>query len=287
MNSSYKQLFANEICTTKKTPPYNRKVEKTHVNFYIKTLAILLTCHIGASTPSLSSPPLLSMDEVNSETHVKHYNKLSTVEEADKNLHSNPKFESVLKKAGEIITHNELESYFGLRLIHRHFPLKNNQIMVEEHQILSGKPSLVTYAHSLEEAKEKQVFLSSWMFSPDSNDIYAFEATIDEAAKTGAMLVQRNPQFLDDMEKLLRENNLNNLLSLAVLKRESLPATKDQIYLEVNSSSEETSVVQLWNDKESPHNSIVTSWSFNGPSQLKCSSKCSATSSGHAYSHTW
>ncbi len=211
------------------------------------------------------------LEDFDLEAHRRHYNSLPAVEESDATLQKSSQFNHFLKEAEEIVTRFEFESFMGLRLIHRHFDLGKNQLMTEEYKVVDHLPSLVTSARYVESAKEINTVPSSWIFSSQSNEpVQLFETSTDSAVKTASALLHNSPEFTEEMGNLLREHSLTDLLSVAVLKRESLVASPDQVYMEVNYGDTNSSVVQLWNASDSPGGSIRTSWSFKGPRQHTC-----------------
>src|SRR3990167_11429112 len=129
------------------------------------SLAFTCVSHLSLSTALCGH---FDLDDIDIATHKTHYNALPSVEENDALLKASPPFDSFLKEAEEIVTRYELESAVGLRLIHRHFALGENQVMTEGYETINEVPSLVTYAHKFEEAKEKGAVPASWIFSDSS-----------------------------------------------------------------------------------------------------------------------
>lgn len=242
---------------------------------------ILFACILAAqSHVSLHAEFLL--DEVNREEYTQHYNLLPSVEENNYALKNNVNFPSFLEKAQEVVTLYELEPYVGVRLIHKHFPVDHNQLMLEEYKLINSASSLVTSAHDFDMAIEKEAFPASWIFSNSSTRPFVFEASVDPAVRIGIRRLQENYEFMGEIESLLRKNNLQGLLSIALLRRDSLHAQGDNIYMEINDGNSAQSVVQLWPENSDLNNSIRTSWSFKGPKQVGCInvSYCSKQSDG-------
>ncbi|MBA3814695.1 MAG: hypothetical protein H0X26_09510 [Alphaproteobacteria bacterium] len=245
------------------------KHERKNIEKVIRlSVAFISTLHLSMSTALCGH---FELDSIDKETHKIRYNSLPAVEESDALLKGSSQFNSFLNEAEEIVTRYELEPAVGLRLIHRHFTLDEGQLMAEEYDSIDNVPSLVTYAHKFEEAEAKGAIPASWMFSGSSQDeILLFEASNDPAVKTGSLKLQNSPEFFDEMGKILTENNLHHLLSVALLKRDSLVAEESHIYMEVNSRHEQKSVVQIWDGTSDSSNTISTSWAFKGPRQQKC-----------------
>ena len=111
---------------------------------------------------------------------------------------------------------------------------------------------------------------SSWLIS--NEEINVFETSTDPAVKTGIKILQQDSEFVEEISSLLKEYNLNNLLSLAILKRDFLQSNDidNEMYLEFNDESLDKSIVQLCNKNNISAEIIRTSWSFGEPRQHRC-----------------
>lgn len=212
------------------------------------------------------------LKDINLDTYHTHYNSLSSVEESSLALQASPQFQPFLEKAEEIVTRYNFNNSIGLRLIHRHFSLSQNQLMVEQFDTVNDIPSLITYPHTIEEAQAIDTVPASWIFSGNlKEEITLFETSTDSAVKAANLRLQQHPEFFDEIGQLLKDYQLNNLLSIAVLKRNSLVAEEEQTYMEVSSEKENRSIIQLSKFEDALKDSIRTSWSFKGPKELLCS----------------
>lgn len=131
-----------------------------------------------------------SIDEIDPDAHRMHYNSLPSVEVADKELNSRTNFQDFLKKAGDVIVSHGLEDSVGLRLIHRHFGLTHEQVMVEAYEKYQETPSLITTAYSLSNAREIEATPSSWIFVESKPTV--FEFTTDPAARVVLKKIQNS-----------------------------------------------------------------------------------------------
>lgn len=231
------------------------------------------TCMIALFALQLwDSTPLsavYTLDDIDSESYQTHYNELPTVEDSDHQLQQRSvQFSQLVVDAERIVTKYEMEGNVGLRLIHSHFPVENGQLMVEELQSIKGIPSLVTYAQDFETAKEKQAFPASWIFSENhEKSPIVFETTTDPAVQAGIKLLKEKPEFMDEMGNLLRNTRFSSLLSIALLRKESLVAHEGEMYLEINETNPQKSIVQIWKNDQKPRETIQTSWVFKGANQ--------------------
>ncbi len=208
----------------------------------------------------------LTLNDLNIPEHSKYYNSLPSAGNADDALKSVFNFSDFLEKAEEVVSSYGFEKHTGLRLIHRHFDLNPSQVMVEEFQEVNGNPSLVTSALSVDEARQKSAVPSGWCFN--SSPMKIFEFSTDEAVRTGFRDIQTTPEFLEQMEVVIKNYNLENLMSVSLLGKDSLLAGEGQIYEERTYDSQ--SVVQLVDESLRSAESIRTSWSFKGPREVAC-----------------
>ncbi len=232
-------------------------------------------------------PPCFGMftiDDVDPETHRMHYNSLSAVEVADKELNSRSNFQDFLSRAELLVVSHGLEDVIGLRLIHRHFDLDSGRIMVENFGMYKEIPSLITSAHLLSVAREKGSVPASWMFIGEQQ-MMPFEFSTDTATRSGIKRLVSAPSFLTEMRSLLKENHLQDLIAVAIMKKESLVGTDGDFYLEKNFCTPDESVVQLEHgDNSTTENNILTGWTFAGPKTVGCrisGTKCTKVGSRH------
>ncbi|MBX9786737.1 MAG: hypothetical protein K2Y08_05305 [Alphaproteobacteria bacterium] len=251
-------------------------------NIRFKGKIILATIFIQLQINN-SSQAIFTLEDFDSVNHVRHYNSLPEVEDADANVRQIPSVPLFLQRAESLVAQYKLEPYVGLRLIHKHFPLSDGQLMIEEYHVVDGIPSLVTSPHALEETIMAAI-PSSWIFSNNlKQDPYIFEASTDPAVKEAITKLKENPEFFDEMRKLLTEYELLSFFSVAILQRTSLIVHEGQSYLEESYTDPNESIIQVCDDSKISPNAITTTWSFKGPREMKCtpSAYCSPRMHGH------
>jgi len=233
------------------------------IKLNIKLILVLLAVYV---MPAFG---VFLIDEVDPEFHATHYNSLDPIEKADADLKSEVSFNSFLGKVGEIVTAYKLEDYVGVRLIHRHFSLNPGQVMVENFEKVKDVSSLVTTPHDISLAREKGAVPSAWIFL--DSQLAVFEFSTDPAVKVGLKKVKDSQGFLGDIRKVIKEFDLQDLISIGVIAKQSLIAEGDQIYWERNYyGSNLRSVVQLVNPsfyEEKGKTPYYTAWKFivDGP----------------------
>lgn len=98
--------------------------------------------------------------------------------------------------------------------------------------------------------------------------------------------------FLTQMMEILEAFDLQRLLAVAILKRETLLPFLNHVYLEKNFNTMEKSIVQVSLLCEAELH-IRTSWTFDdsssvGPKQTRCLSYCVWDGESHGgKEHTW
>lgn len=224
---------------------------------------------------------MYSIENINPILHASLYNTLSSVEEANLELLQRTSFSDFLKKMEEIVLFHGLEDYVGLRLIHRHFKLIPGQVMLESFEHYEMIPSLVTSACDITLAQKQKAVPSGWIFSGTEMLPTFFEFSTDEAIKTGVRLLQNSFTFFPEVKATIKAFNFQDLIAVALLRRDNLSAEKNQIYMEKNYHNKEQSVVQLMSEEAISH-SIKTAWSFSGARQARCrpESYCAADEYG-------
>jgi hypothetical protein len=242
-----------------------------NITYRKKSISIIFTLQVLASTVLQANE--FEIGDVDLESHGRTYNRLSGAKKSDALLKaSSSRFQSFMEEAQEVVAEYDLQDSFGLRLIHRHFPIENDSLMVEDYEVVNGTPSLVTQAQGLESAKRVGAIPASWIFTDEPNDGgLLFEASTDPAVHTAHSKLKDPDGFFTKIGGLLRRHKLNDLLSLSVLVRNRLVAGENQMYMENTYKSSGRSVVQLWDIKEKPLESFVrTSWSFEGSKLQGC-----------------
>lgn len=239
------------------------------MKFISRKFTLTVTCALQVlMTNSLTA--YFELDDIDKEAYSRHYSKLPSPEENNAKLKASSQFKPFLERAEEIVVRYGLESHVGLRLIHQHFPAEVGQIVTEEFQMVEETPSLVTWSHSFEEAKEKEALPASWIFTSPPKTPLMFEASTDPEVKLGSQMLQQNTEFMKEMSQRLYEYELNDLLAVSLLKRATLVGGEGQMYVERMNDNGKVSVLQLGYEKDQPENIIRTSWSFKGPKQHGC-----------------
>jgi hypothetical protein len=152
------------------------------------------------------------LENIEINNYTERYNQLPEVEENDQTMKSNPLAELFLKEIAEVIKQYGLEDYIGLRLLHKHFKIESNEVLVEEYREIEGIPSLVTSAQDIHEAIAKKSVPASWMFTEEG--LLVFETSTDKEVHNGVALLLNNPEFIEKVSKFINNYQMNNILLL-------------------------------------------------------------------------
>jgi hypothetical protein len=214
----------------------------------------------------------IDLEDLQTGTYAERYNQLPEVEVNDETRRTNPHAELFIKDITEAIIKYDLQDYIGLRLIHKHFKIESNQIMVEGYEEIEGTPSFVTSAQNIKDAAAMKFIPASSIFTEEGPVV--FETSTDKEVYDGVALLLKHPEFIEEFKCLINSYKLNNIFALAVLKRKPLSQDmqSNDLYLEKNFNKPKgRSVVQLSQDENINKNSIKTSWQFrDGLKELRC-----------------
>lgn len=185
----------------------------------------------------------------------KLYNSLPEVELANLKLQESGSFKQFLTEAQEFAQHYNLEDSMGVRLIHRHTDINDNEIMIEKHENFEGQDALVTRPQS--NIFENKATPASWIF--DGEHYYVFEYSYDAHVLKAFERVRKSSDFLDAFASLLKKYDYQSLIALAVTDREWYQIMLVSMYPHIKPTF--ASVV-VNSDVSEDANSITTGGSF-------------------------
>src|SRR6266511_316470 len=102
----------------------------------------------------------LTLNDLN-KFDIKKYNNMQKVEDAHQDLQRRIEFKELLEKVNTLTVENNIE--LGLRLIHKHIPLEEGKIMIEEFCEFNNKPAFVTSA----DFANDNTYPASWLVGND------------------------------------------------------------------------------------------------------------------------
>lgn len=201
------------------------------------------------------------------------YNTLPSVEEADGAVKVGSHFSDFVSEASKIFRSHQMETRFGLALLHTHNELEPGEWMVESQMRSRDRDALVT--RPLRELKSGEACPVVWRTGEDefiplefSTDPLARNLFSDDLART---------RFLSDFRKLTVQSPIGKHLGLAVVHREFYKsAGPDQAPVEFTDREKRSNVVLLCSPGElTEHPLIETAWTFESAAgELNCASSC-------------
>jgi len=197
------------------------------------------------------------------------YNRLPSVEKANEQLQLLPlkSFLSVVKGLAEKYG---VDDILGLRLIHKHFDIKDNLYMVEHSELWEGKQALVTRPTPLDEAI---MFPASWILN-EQGEYEAFEFSSDPVVTVHLVKLRSLPYLLEEYKQLAFSYGVSHLLAPSILRRtwekEFLSAGNTSANL-IEFTFNNASVVRNEKDIQSKEfSSVVTAWYLTQPHNVVC-----------------
>lgn len=147
----------------------------------------------------------------------KIYNSLHQVEKANDVLMASD-VNGVLQSLREVILDNKIEEYFGIRLMHRHNSIDDNELMIEFEEVDErGNNCLSTIATS-----ESQIKLpyhaNSWVYS--HGKLMPMEFSLDKSVEEANNILAGKPRFFSDFNEVTVKNGLGHVIGPCVVRRD-------------------------------------------------------------------
>jgi hypothetical protein len=212
----------------------------------------------------------------------KLYNSLPEVELADQELQKTRSFDQFLGEAQKLAQRYNLEESMGIRLIHRHTTINDNEIMIEQQEVFEGQDALVTRPQS--NVYETKAAPASWIF--DGEQYHVFEYSDDAHVSKAFEKVRTSSDFLNEFASLLKKYDYQSLIALAITDREWYLNYEDKHSFLERSYDKPTfaSVVVNVHELEDVK-AIKTEWVFKKISLDKGCRRICGGDSGHTRSH--
>ncbi|KAL9016293.1 MAG: hypothetical protein Q9185_006353 [Variospora sp. 1 TL-2023] len=124
-------------------------------------------------------------------------------------------------RLGTPSTRHQAFEKFGIQLLHRHFPLSNSHLLVEDHALTSPfpKPAPNTFPSD-------RIIPKSWFFGPDGTlEPYEYRIVLSTAEKEATANIGADATFAAQIHSILLKNNLLRILGLSALGEYGYPST--------------------------------------------------------------
>lgn len=191
------------------------------------------------------------------------YNQLPMLEDATAEMkHRQKDFNNFIKEGDAILSKFDFANgEIGAFLLHRHWELAGNSIMIERPRVLqSGKVGLVTYAERKSAVLTSGAKPSRWMAL--SNSLIGLEYSVDPHVITIANRLSKSKKLIALLTDLLRKHHLENHVGYMVVPRKSLSSQQFRDFVEDNEGN--VSVTTGQNLTRARRRKVIrTGWSFS------------------------
>jgi len=184
---------------------------------------------------------------------VNTYNTLLSADDADAAVRRNPGFDEFLASFARLAVRHEVPEVAGACLLHRHFTLRDEQVIIEKADTWRGEAALISTPNAFDCARAAP---SMWRFGADGHGPEALEFSEDPAVHDDVASIPDD--FYADFAELLDRSDLLELIGLTVLRRETLPLRHGERYLEETDAGR--SVVVVCADATKSDDAIATVW---------------------------
>ncbi|MHC3822430.1 hypothetical protein [Pseudomonas sp. G3-19] len=195
---------------------------------------------------------------VSSETS-KIYNMLPDVFDADRMLHEPGRKKSV-DQLLDIVRKHKVESFVGLRLLHKHNLIAEHELMVEGTLSDEIGFALITRARSISEIGEA-ILPNSWILTDTGYVPMEFSAT--HLLNDPTFNPISHNKFFDELASKLRELGLSNILGPALASSsfvESHRPSDSSMMIELSVFDDRANVLRFVTDQVSEGDFIETYW---------------------------
>lgn len=206
---------------------------------------------------------------------VNTYNDLMSVEDADATVRAEEGGDTLrdrfLREAGRVICAHDLESRFGVALLHQHYPCSEGERNVEAERSVAGERALVAEPVSGPDAGENPIVwkVGGARFAPVAMSTQPLARELGLGAEVPA-------EFLEEFARVTAALDAEDLFGLAVVERELYREAADtELPLEFSDTEQRRSTTFL-RPRTDGRNTIQTAWTFEKTPDLAstCASTC-------------
>lgn len=202
------------------------------------------------------------------------YNDLKSVEEADTTVREdgeNSLRTRFLREAGRVICKYDVETRFGVALLHQHYHCFAGERNVESEQRIDGERALVARPVSEPDPDE-----SPTIWKLDGAKFTPVAMSTEPVARELGLGQEIPADFLEEFARLTAALHAEELFGLAVVERDLYrQAAETELPLEFSEVANRRSLTFLRARSNARRNSIATSWTFEKTPDL--ASSCSTT----------
>ena len=149
------------------------------------------------------------------------YNELPTIDEADERAKQHP---DALPALVEVINRHRVQDIFGIRLLHRHFSLKPNEIaLFQKMPDVCGHDILVLSPHSRDYQPRQPI-----NFHLREGKLVPYEYTIEPSRAKNPNLADF-PEFIQAYEQAIVGQGVENIYGLTILPEDEWRDTQELV----------------------------------------------------------
>jgi hypothetical protein len=217
------------------------------------------------------------------------YMQQPDVIDADNFVRNSSQFEPFMDEAANLFCNYNMESRFGICLLHRHHDLRRDEVMVEDRRQTEGRDALVT-------TPRRRLAGTPASWTVVDGRLCALEYTTDRRAETCLHDGEVPQAFLDAFKALSASSALGQFLGLGIVQRDFYrDFAADERAMEYTASGIRASVVFPEKVGTLDFEPIKTAWQFRKRDHdivascvdlRECVKICHEGSSGHTKVHT-
>lgn len=198
------------------------------------------------------------------------------------------KIESIkIIELGNIICRYKLHNKIGLSLLHKHFNIKSNQILIRN---IDNNIAL-TFPHNNENI---EVVSYMWKINQNKDNCYCIYPLEFMQLKTNSKMATRimkissnvtsNLSFLKDFSAKLIDLQLNDVFGISILNSCFLSKRKDETFLETTNAKYKRLVLKPKRRREITEEMTQTQWIFSPSADIETAcTHCSHGDCGHCF----
>ncbi len=184
-----------------------------------------------------------------------------------------------------MILKHDLQDSIGIRLLHNHNLIQENEIMIENEELdESGQNCLVTFAAKSGNATNYSP--NSWKLQ--NGDFHPLEYSSDFFVTSSANTIEKKQVFFDDFKTILEQLDVQEILGPCIIGRDfykKYEPSMPSILAETSNEMRRANIVKYESDNKFPDDSLIhTTWlavrsEDSSSPELVCKAACIAISS--------
>lgn len=217
------------------------------------------------------------------------YNSLPTVEFANSIVNQQADFRELLENIGKDIVSHNCQDVVGVRLLHKHNSIEDNELMIEVEEVVEGRQALSTVKTSGDVGYFTYV-PNVWSCTANG-DIVPLEYTDISCVSIDEDFFTDNGELFRSVSRRLAGHRLENLLGLTIISKPTFQFDGiTHAAVEYSDIERDANIIiARRRDKLDRSRLIETTWDFSTSTMTSCTpscySYCVQYSPGHAIEH--